>query len=78
MRESVRKSVSSLRAQLRAFVVCMAVCIRCLCGGVRLFVHPFVARATACVRCVRARAAFVACLAAFVRLFAVAREKDRN
>jgi hypothetical protein len=27
---------------------------------------------------VRARAAFVACSAAFVRLFAVAREKDRN
>jgi hypothetical protein len=74
----MRKSVCSLRAQLRAFVVCMAVCIRCLCGGVRLFVHPFVARTAACVRCVRVRAAFVACSAAFVHSFAVAREKDRN
>jgi hypothetical protein len=64
----VRKSVSSLRAQLRAFVACVAACVRCLRGGVRSFVLPFVARAAACVRCVRARAAFVACSAAFVRL----------
>ena len=34
----MRKSVSSLRAQLRAFVACVAACVRCLRGGVRLFV----------------------------------------